>query len=99
MTLGEKANEAMARASELRATAEAAFLSALHTEFAVIRTICNLAQDEDGEVRAHHLHEAEAAFETALELARCITLSERLRYEIEGVRQDISALGGFGGIR
>jgi|SRR5215813_9524712 len=97
MTLGEKANEALARARELRATAEAAFLNSLQTELAVARTMCNLARHEDGEVRVHHITEAKAAFEMALELEERITLREGLRYEIEGIRQDIAALGGFAG--
>lgn len=92
MTLDEQANQAPARARELRATAEAAFLTALQTELAVVRTMCNLARHEDGEVRIHYMKEAQAAFEMALELAKRITLNEGLRYEIEGVRQDMDLI-------
>src|SRR5215813_659153 len=92
MSLRDEANAAIKRAKELRVTTAAAFLSSVQTELAVARSMCNLAQHEDGEARIHHVKEAQAAFKAALELAQRVALTEELRLLIEAVRVDIAAL-------
>ena len=94
MALHEEAESAIGQARQLRAATEDAFLSSLHTELAVVHTMCILARQEQGADRAHHVKQAETAFSVVLELAGRITLTAEARAEIDQARQAIHALGG-----
>jgi len=95
MTLREKAQEIRAEAADLRRATEEVFLDSIRTELAVIRTMCILAQHEDGEKRAHHVQQAEKAFESVLEIARRVEPDQQDRNDIEEARHNICQLGGL----
>jgi len=94
MPLNEQANAA-ARDAQLRVVTELASLTSLQTELVVARSMCSLARQELGKIRLHHVKRAELAYQMVLELAKHIAASQDLRDDIEQVRLDISALGGF----
>jgi len=94
MPLNEQANAA-ARDAQLRVVTELASLTSLQTELVVARSMCSLARQELGKIRLHHVKRADLAYQMVLELAKHIAASQDLRDDIEQVRLDISALGGF----
>jgi hypothetical protein len=87
-----KVNETIARAKELAAQTEAVLLNSLRTDLRVVRTLCTLAQDEAGEMRSHHLEEAETGIQTILKLTKHVRTPPTDLDEIEEVRQDILLL-------
>ena len=94
MTDREKTRETMAAAAELRRATEEVFVDSMRTELAVIRTMCTLAEPEEGEKRAHHVQQAEKAFASALEIAKRFGLNQSDRDAIEEARYSICRLGG-----
>jgi hypothetical protein len=94
VTLRQKAQKAIAEAAALRRATQEAFLDSIRTELAVIRTMCILAQQEDGEKRAHHVQQAEKAFATVLAIAKRVGPSQQDRDAIEDARHRIRRLGG-----
>jgi hypothetical protein len=94
MTRREKAQETIAEAAEVRRDAEEVFWDSMRTELAVVHTMCTLAEQEDGQKRAHHLQQAEKAFEMVLNLASRVAPDRRDRDAIEEARQRIRRLGG-----
>ena len=94
MALREKARETIAEAEELRRSVEEALLVSMHTELNIVGTLCLLAEQEDGEKRARHVHLAAKAFETVLELASRVEPDTQSRHAIEEARCNISQLGG-----
>src|SRR5215469_14426688 len=93
MTLREKAQETIAEAAELRRVTAEALLDIMRTEFAVVRTMCILAEQEDAEKCAHHLQQAEKAFERILEIAKRVGPNQQDRDDIEEARHNIRRLG------
>jgi len=87
MTLREKAQQTIAEAEE-------AFLDFMRTELAVAHTRCVLAEQEHGKKRAHHIQQAEKAFEMTLELASRVPTHQQDRDAIEEARHNIHRLGG-----
>jgi len=55
----------------------------MRTELDVVRTMCLLAKQEDGEERTHHIQQAEKAFESVLEIVERIETSPHDRRDIE----------------
>jgi|SRR5262252_3480805 hypothetical protein len=94
MALREKAQETIAEAAELRRTVEETFLVSMRTELDIIRTLCLLAEQEDGEKRARHVQLAEKAFETVLELASRVEADGLDQRAIEEARENIRRLCG-----
>jgi len=94
MSLGEKAEQTIAEAGELRRATEEVLWDSMRTELAVVRTMCILAEQEDGEKRAHHLQQAEKAFASFLEIAKRVGPNQQDRDAIEEARQSIRRLGG-----
>ena len=94
MTLGEKAEQTIAEAAELRRATEEVLWDSMRTELAVVRTMCILAEQEDGEKRTHHVQQAEKAFESVLEIARRGGPNHQDRDAIEEARNCIRRLGG-----
>jgi len=84
----------MAAAAELRRATEEVFVDSMRTELAVIRTMCTLAEPEEGEKRAHHVQQAEKAFAAVLEIAKRVGPNQKDRDAIEEARQNIRRVGG-----
>jgi len=94
MTLKEKTQQVIAEAAELRRATEETFLDSLRTELAVVRTMCVLAEQEDGERHTHHIQQAEKAFESVLAIAKRVAPNHQDRDAIEEARHNIRRLGG-----
>ena len=78
----------------LRAATEDAFLISLRTVLDFFRTMCLLAEQEDGAKRTHHLQQAEKAFEMVLHLASRVEPDRQDRNAIEEALHNIRRLGG-----
>ena len=68
--------------------------TSLQTELSVARSMCVLAGQGPRQKRAHHLQEAEKAFQLVLKIAKHTGLSKQERNAIEQTRRDILSLGG-----
>jgi len=89
MNLRNRVNETVRSSMELRRETNDLFMTSLRTELAIVRTLCLLARQEKGKKRFHHVEQARAAFDMALELAWRLSPGRQERDEIEAVRRDV----------
>jgi len=93
MAISQKVNETLAVARKLRADTDDAFLTSLRTELAIVRSMCLLARQENGQRRTRHMKLAQTAFAMVLELAERVEPAQPVLDDIDQARRDILMLG------
>lgn len=93
MNLRDRVSEAVRRSMALNRETDDALMTSLHSELAIVRTLCMLARQESGNERSHHVELAKKALDTAVKLARQLRPGKRERDEIEEVRRDVLSVG------
>lgn len=89
MNLPDRVSEVVRSSLQLKRGSEDALITALRSELTIVRTLCLLARQENGNKRSYHLEQAKKELDTAIELASRFKPGKRERDEVEEVRQDL----------